>query len=157
VDLSGVVGSGLGRAQVFMAQPHYQDQFRGLLGETAWPGTLNVTVEGSDLIDYIALRQLAGLDTLDVDDDVRDAAKAVDTSGFDLHRIRGFLRDGVSFGGASAFLATMTVGEASVQCAVLIPDLTRHIDVVELISKEFLRERLSLEDGDRVTLTLNTS
>ena len=51
----------------------------------------------------------------------------------------------------------MTVGEASVQCAVLIPDLTRHIDVVELISKEFLRERLTLEDGDRVTLTLSTS
>ncbi len=157
MDLSGVVGTGLGRAQVFMAQPHYQDQFRGLLGATAWPGTLNVTVEGSDLIDYIALRQLAGLDTLDVDDDVRAAAKAVDTSGFDLHRIRGFLRDGVSFGGASAFLATMTVGEASIPCAVLIPDLTRHIDVVELISKEFLRERLSLEDGDRVTLTLSTS
>ena len=42
-----MVGSGLGRAQVFMAQPHYQDQFRGLLGATAWPGTLNVTVEGT--------------------------------------------------------------------------------------------------------------
>ena len=116
-----------------------------------------MTVEGSDSIDYIALRQLAGLDTLDVDDDVRDAAKAVDTSGFDLHRIRGFLRDGVSFGGASAFLATMTVGGATVPCAVLIPDLTRHTDVVEIISKEFLRELLSLEDGDRVTLTLSTS
>ena len=138
MDLSGLVGSGLGRAP-------------------AWPGTLNVTVEGKDLIDYIALRQLAGLDTLDVDDGVRDAAKAVDTSRFGLHRIRGFLRDGVSFGGASAFLATMTAGEESIPCAVLIPDLTRHIDVVEIISKEFLRERLTLEDGDRVTLTLTTS
>ncbi|MBV18688.1 MAG: hypothetical protein CMA56_02355 [Euryarchaeota archaeon] len=157
MDLSGLVGSGLGRAQVFMAQPHYQDQFRGLLGATAWPGTLNVTVEGKDLIDYIALRQRAGLDTLDVNDDVRDAAKAVHTSDFGLHRIRGFLRDGVSFGGASAFLATMTAGEESIRCAVLIPDLTRHIDVVEIISKEFLRERLNLEDGARVTLTLTTS
>ena len=157
MDLSGVVGSGLGRAQVFMAQPHYQDQFRSLLGATAWPGTLNVTVEGEDLIDYIALRQLAGLDTLDVDDAVRNAAKDVDTSDFPLHRIRGFLRDGVSFGGASAFLATLSVGDESVPCAVLIPDLTRHIDVVELISKAFLRERLSLEDGARVTLTLATS
>ncbi|MGB2276694.1 MAG: hypothetical protein ACPH5S_06960 [Candidatus Poseidoniaceae archaeon] len=35
--------------------------------------------------------------------------------------------------------------------------MTRHIDVVELISKEFLRERLSLSDGERVTLTLTTS
>lgn len=152
-----MVGSGLGRAQVFMAQPHYQDQFRSLLSASAWPGTLNVTVEGEDLIDYIALRQLAGLDTLDVDDAVRNAAKDVDTSDYPLHRIRGFLRDGVSFGGASAFLATLRVGDESVPCAVLIPDLTRHIDVVELISKAFLRERLSLEDGARVTLTLATS
>ena len=140
-----------------MAQPHYQDQFRSLLGATAWPGTLNVTVAGNDLIDYIALRQVAGLDTLDVHDDVRDAAKAVDTTDFQLHRIRGFLRDGVSFGGASAFMATLSGGEASVPCAVLIPDLTRHIDVVELISTEFLRERLALNDGDRVTLTLSPS
>ena len=87
-----------------MAQPHYQDQFRGLLGATAWPGTLNVTVEGNDLIDYIALRQLAGLDTLDVEDDVREAAKNVDTSGFQLHRIRGFLRDGVSLAARALFL-----------------------------------------------------
>ena len=157
MDLSGVVGSGLGRAQVFMAQPHYQDQFRALLGATAWPGTLNVTVQGKDLVEYIALRQLAGLDTLDVDDGVRASAKSVDTAAFPLHRIRGFLRDGVSFGGASAFLATMTAGDQAVPCAVLIPDLTRHIDVVELISTEFLRERLGLEDGDRVTLTLSTS
>ena len=157
VDLSGEVGSGLGRAQVFMAQLHYQDQFRALLGATAWPGTLNVTVEGNDLVEYIALRQAAGLDTLDVDDAVREAAKGVDTSKFPLHRIRGFLRDGVSFGGASAFLATMSSDGESVACAVLIPDLTRHIDVVELISTEFLRERLGLEDGARVTLTLSSS
>ena len=157
VYLSGVVGSGLGRAQVFMAQPHYQDQFRTLLGATAWPGTLNVTVEGNDLVEYIALRQLAGLDTLDVDDEVRQSAKDVDTGTFPLHRIRGFLRDGVSFGGASAFLATITVDDQAVPCAVLIPDLTRHIDVVELISTEFLRERLSLNDGDRITLSLSTS
>lgn len=157
VELSGEVGSGLGRAQVFMAQPHYQDQFRALLGATAWPGTLNVTVKGEDLVDYIALRQVAGLDTLDVEDTVRDAAKDVNTSDFTLHRIRGFLRDGVSFGGASAFLATISTAEMSVPCAVLIPDLTRHVDVVELISKDFLRERLGLEDGSRVTLTLASS
>ena len=92
-----------------------------------------------------------------MDDDVRASAKGVDTAAFPLHRIRGFLRDGVSFGGASAFLAIMTVDDQSVPCAVLIPDLTRHIDVVELISTEFLRERLDLEDGDRVTLALSTS
>ena len=52
------------------------------------------------------------------------------------------------------FLATLRAGEES--ATVLIPDLTRHIDVVELISKEFLRERLSLRTAT-VTLTLTTS
>ena len=35
MELSGTVSSGLGRAHVFMAQPHYQDQFRTVLGNTA--------------------------------------------------------------------------------------------------------------------------
>ena len=65
MELSGKVSSGLGRAHVFMAQPHYQEQFRTLLGKTAWPGTLNVTVHGTDLINYIALRKKSGIDTLD--------------------------------------------------------------------------------------------
>ena len=42
--LSGIVSSGLGRASIFMAQPHYQEQFLEILNEEAWPGTLNVKV-----------------------------------------------------------------------------------------------------------------
>jgi len=34
----------------------------------------------------------------------------------------------------------------TVECAILIPDLTRHTDVVEVIACAFLREKLSLED-----------
>ena len=56
---------GLGRAHVFMAQPHYQDQFREILGSKAWPGTLNMEVDANMLSHYIALRQKAGIDTLD--------------------------------------------------------------------------------------------
>ena len=55
MQLTGLVSSGLGRAHVFMAQPHYQEQFRALLGKTAWPGTLNVTVEGQNLVEYLSL------------------------------------------------------------------------------------------------------
>ena len=67
VQLNGTVSSGLGRAHVFMSQPHYQEQFRTILGTTAWPGTLNITVEQDHLIQYIALRNKAGIDTLDAD------------------------------------------------------------------------------------------
>jgi len=155
MDMSGTVTSGLGRAQKFMAQPHYQDQFRELLGRTAWPGTLNVQVHGDDLVRYMALRQRAGLDTLDAADDLREQARNVDVEGVLAHRVRGFLRDGVSFGGATAFLGRIGRGDdEGVACAVLIPDLTRHVDVVEIIADVFLRETLGVVDGDAVHLRL---
>ena len=47
--------------------------------------------------------------------------------------------------------------EISVECAVLIPDLTRHFDVVEVISPTFLREHMDLKDGDEVELVLDSN
>jgi len=158
--LAGSVSSGLGRAAVFMAQPHYQDQFRDLIGVTAWPGTLNVTVSGEDHANYLALRHVAGIDTLDLKKTMRTAAEEVETEGIEPFRIRGFLREGRSFGGATAFAAIIRKEDDNedqkkgIHCAILIPDLTRHIDVVEVISKLFLRESLNLIDGERVILQL---
>ena len=155
MQLQGTVSSGLGRAHVFMSQPHYQDQFRTILGTTAWPGTLNVKVDGSNLVNYIALRKKAGIDTLDAEETAREDAMKVDVSSIESIRVRGFLRDGVSFGGATAYVATITHQEHIIPCAILIPDLTRHVDVVEVISGPFLRERLEIEDGAQVSLILS--
>lgn len=149
-----MVSSGLGRAHVFMSQPHYQEQFRSILGTTAWPGTLNITVEGDNLVQYIALRDKAGIDTLDANPDALKKAKSLNVDAFEALRVRGFLRDGVSFGGATAYRATISHSDQVVDCAILIPDLTRHVDVVEVISGPFLRERLGIEDGDDVALQL---
>ena len=44
MQLSGTVTSGLGRAHVFMAQSHYQEQFKTVLGSGAWPGTHLLTL-----------------------------------------------------------------------------------------------------------------
>ena len=153
--LTGTVSSGLGRAHIFRAQPHYQEQFKQLLGGTAWPGTLNLTIEGQDLINYIALRKKSGIDTLDATDEDRKAASIIDVSMHESHRIRGFLRDGVSFGGATAFMAVLESGDSTVECALLIPDLTRHTDVVEVIACSFLRERLALVDNNIIQVRLN--
>lgn len=152
--LSGTVSSGLGRAHVFMAQQHYQEQFKQILGGSAWPGTLNLKISGSDLVQYIALRKKSGIDTLDASDEDRSAATDVEVSQYEAHRIRGFLRDGVSFGGATAFSGLLRCEGESIECALLIPDLTRHIDVVEIIASSFLRERMSLTDGDSIELDL---
>ena len=155
MELRGNVSSGLGRAQVFMAQEHYQSQFQELLGREVWPGTLNVQVSGEHFSKYVALRNCSGIDTLDIDSSVKAQSESIDVSTINAHRIRGFLREGRSFGGATAFLATLRKSDSNeeIECAILIPDLTRHIDVVEVISIDYLREKLGLTDGDEVTLT----
>ena len=56
------MSSGLGRAHIFMSQQHYQEQFKVIIGRSAWPGTLNVHVEGESLVEYRKLRVSAGLD-----------------------------------------------------------------------------------------------
>tara|TARA_B110001452_G_C15099614_1_gene383426 strand:+ start:61 stop:489 length:429 start_codon:yes stop_codon:yes gene_type:complete len=137
----GIVSSGLGRAHIFMSQHHYQEQFKTIIGRSAWPGTLNIMVQGESLTHYKKLRVSSGLDE-------------GDSSDVESHRIKGFDRDGVSFGGATAFLATITSGEISHDCAILIPDLTRHQDVVEVIADIFLREACNLEDGSEVSIVL---
>ena len=139
--IQGKVASGLGRAQVFMSQPHYQDQFRDVLGATAWPGTLNIEVIGENLETYTGLRAVAGL----CDGD--------NVEGVEPHRINGFEREGRSFGGATAFLASISKdGSSWHECAILIPDLTRHTETAEIIASSFLRELLPVNDGDFVSL-----
>lgn len=143
MELSGTVASGLGRAQIFMAQTHYQDQFREILGATAWPGTLNIELSGSDLESYRQLRYLAGLEEVGGEGGARPL------------RVNGFEREGRSFGGATAFLARVSSnGERWKNCAILIPDLTRHTETAEIIASSFLRELLPANDGDEIHLVI---
>jgi CTP-dependent riboflavin kinase len=100
-------------------------------------------VVGEDLVKYLELRIHAGLDDGESESQVESI------------RIAGFERDGRSFGGATAFPAEIsTDGENWVDCAILIPDLTRHTETAEVISSAFLRERLPCDDGESVILRL---
>ena len=143
MQLSGTVSSGLGRAHVFMAQSHYQEQFKKILGSGAWPGTLNVDILDENINTYRELRILAGLE------------EGETSTNIESIRIAGFERDGTSFGGATAFPASISSdGENWKECAILIPDLTRHTKTAEVISSAFLRERLPCSDDEMVTLRL---
>ncbi|MEC7681258.1 MAG: DUF120 domain-containing protein [Candidatus Thermoplasmatota archaeon] len=143
MELSGTVTSGLGRAHVFMAQSHYQEQFKTVLGSGAWPGTLNVDILEDEINTYQKLRVIAGLE------------QGENSSETESIRIAGFEREGRSFGGATAFPASISSdGEHWINCAILIPDLTRHTETAEVISSSFLRERLPCSDGDLVILRL---
>ena len=143
VRISGTVSSGLGRAHVFMSQKHYQSQFKQVLGVGAWPGTLNVDMHKESEEGFRKLRVVAGLEDGD------------DSDSIDSDRIDGFERDGSSFGGATAFKAKICRDEGDWEdCAVLIPDLTRHTSTAEVISGSFLREKLPCSDGDLVHIEL---
>ena len=142
--IGGMVSSGLGRAHVFMSQKHYQSQFKEVLGVGAWPGTLNVELEGESEERFRELRIVSGLE----DGDSSEPAVPV--------RINGFERDGKSFGGATAFKARISTDAGEWEdCAILIPDLTRHTRTAEVISGAFLRESLPCSDGDWVHIELN--
>jgi len=144
MHLSGKVTSGLGRAHVFMAQPHYQEQFKKVLEVSAWPGTLNLDMDSESINDYQNLRILSGLE----EGDVTKKAKPF--------RIKGFERDGKSFGGATAFLGKISADkEKWIECAILIPDLTRHTQTAEVISGSFLRESMPCKDGDILEIKLD--
>ena len=156
--LSGTVSSGLGRASIFMAQPHYQEQFLEVLNEKAWPGTLNINVDNSDLSKFMALRKKSGIDTLGISDDVLEEAKNIDLSNIEFVRIRGFLRDGKSFGGATAIKCNIKSSDSEIiPSAILIPDLTRHVDVIEIISTKFLRKTIKVSDNDSVIIEIDTN
>ena len=138
-----------------MAQSHYQEQFRTILGSTAWPGTLNVDLEGENLERFVALRKLAGMETAEISDEIHHAAAQIPVARIEPYRVQGFSREGRSFGGATSFLANISFNQGEVlPCAVIIPDLTRHTDVVEVIANAFLREALSISDGDCVEIIL---
>ncbi len=54
-----------------------------------------------------------------------------------------------------AYLAKISASESiNISCAILIPDLTRHVEVIEVIADVFLRESLDLKDGSVVHLDL---
>ena len=129
-----------------MSQKHYQSQFKVVLGVGAWPGTLNVDVGSSSLGAFSHLRVLAGLEEGDASESVQPL------------RIEGFERDGRSFGGATAFRGRIRMGEGDwEECAILIPDLTRHTSTAEVSSGAFLRESLPCSDEDLVEIELNSA
>jgi len=122
VSVRGVVTSGLGEGAFYMKQRGYKDQFRQKLGYEPYEGTLNLRASDEELSKLDILREEPGI------------------------LIEGFTDGGRTFGGAKVFLATVK----GVECAVIIPLRTHHVDNLEVIAKNHLRTKLGLADGDAV-------
>ncbi len=126
LTIAGSVASGLGEGAFYMRQKGYKDQFRKKLWFEPYEGTLNLKVGGPDLAKLRILEENPGIE------------------------ISGFEAAGRTFGGAKCFLASM----GHVDCAVIMPIRTHHTDVLEVISKHYLRSAVGLKDGDIAELTV---
>jgi len=126
MGIEGIIVSGLGEGRYYISQPEYRRQFKDKVAFVPYPGTLNVRLSGGDLSKVMVLRDSDGIE------------------------IQGFQRDGRTFGSGKVFKATLN----GTECAVIIPLRSHYTDIVEVISKERLREALGLKDGDRVELRI---
>ena len=127
VILRGTLISGLGEGQYYISQEGYMDQFQEKLWFKPYPGTLNLRIEGNELSKLQILKDFEGI------------------------LIEGFESEGRTFGRVKCFLTKIQ----NVECAVIIPLRTHYSDVLEIISRHFLRDALKLKDGDIVEIIVS--
>ena len=65
-------------------------------------------------------------------------------------KINGFKLKNKTFGGADCFKAKIK----NIYGAIIIPHLTKHNDIIELIAPMHLKSELKLKDGDKVKVEL---
>ena len=131
VELAGVVTSGMGEGRHYISLAGYMEQFRGRLGYEPFAGTLNVE------LDEESVRARARMDALDPID------------------IDGWEDDERTYGPAFCWPATVATadGDRYEDAHVIAPKRTHHgDDQLEVIAPEKLRDELTLEDGDHLTV-----
>ena len=65
-------------------------------------------------------------------------------------KIDGFKSGNKTFGGANCYRAKIK----NINCSIIVPDLTKHKDVIEFIAPVHLKSELKLKDGDKIKVEL---
>jgi len=131
VSLSGAVTSGMGEGRHYITLPGYMTQFESRLGYAPFAGTLNLD------LDEESVRARARMDAIDP------------------VPIDGWEDEDRTYGPAFCWPARLETpgGERYDRAHVIAPERTHHgADQLEIIAPEKLRDALSLEDGDHVTV-----
>ena len=126
VSIVGKVATGLGEGEYYLKQKEYKSQLVNKLGYEPFEGTLNLEVTEADLV------KLEMLPT----------SKKI--------HIEGFKTEGRTFGAATC----IPVKIADVDCTIVLPQRSHHVKVLEIISAHYLRDKLTLKDGDELTVTI---
>lgn len=69
---------------------------------------------------------------------------------FNPIRISGYESNGKTFGGASCYRAKIK----NIHGSIIVPDLTKHNDIIEFIAPVHLKSKLKLNDGDEIKIIL---
>jgi riboflavin kinase len=131
IALRGVVATGMGEGRYFVALPGYKRQFVDRLGYEPFEGTLNVDLTPESVRRRCAIEHMASIPIDGWEDDER------------------------TYGPAECYPVTVeTADERTYDTAhVVVPERTHHdADQLELLAPDRLRDRLSLDAGDQVTI-----
>lgn len=124
VDITGLVASGIRKGGYFIGLAGYSNQIDALFGFVPYRGTLNLSLFDNEIEKLSMLRKFSGF------------------------RIGGFEADGKRFGDVLAYRAEID----RIPCAAVLPVLTTHKDILEIVSGINLRRELALKDGVGVTV-----
>ncbi len=127
MTIHGTVQSGMGEGGYYICQSGYLKQFEEKLGFTPFEGTLNVQVDPEDVGKLDVVKSIAGVP------------------------IAGFSEGGRSFGDVVAYKAKIR----NIDCAIVVPERSHYVDIIEIICQYHLRRTLSLEDGVHVDVKVN--
>ena len=127
ITIHGSVKDGMGEGGYYIGQKGYVDQFVDKLGFKPYSGTLNVCVDKEDVGKLDIIRGTSGI------------------------YINGFTDEGRSFGAVIAYKAKIK----NIDCAVVVPERSHYVDVIEIICQYHLRRTLSIGTGDRVDVRVS--
>ena len=122
MKIEGKVASGMGKAEFFLSQEFYTNEFKKNLGFVPFPGTLNVIVSEDHLDEINEIKD--NCENIIEPDEGFGAVKYVEA------KINGIID------GAIVFPAKTT----------------HEINYLEVISEKKLRDELNLNDGDIISL-----
>ena len=123
--MKGTLETGLGEGGYYISKKEYMTQFEKKLGWRPFEGTFNLRLKEEEVPKIEAMKAAEGI------------------------LIEGFEQEGRTFGKAWIFMCVLKKGTKKVEnCAIIAPKRTHYKRVVEVISPEYLRDKLKAKDGD---------
>ncbi len=122
--IGGAIVQGLGEGAFFLSMPHYQKEIRKKLGFNAYPGTLNLKVQVSNL------KLLKNIDPI---------------------KIEGFKHENKTFGGADCYKAIIENINGAIIIPIINKHKK---NIMEFIAPIHIKSELNLKNGDKIKFEL---